>query len=634
MFKKTELTVTTRQRIPLFSQEAPAEQARVPSPPMIRKLILLCLLLTKAVEAPAQIQLPDSVRALLNGKPDTAQINILNTYAFSVYLKEFDKARTIVDSVLPWAERVKYVKGEATALQIDGLILYYKGAYEKSTESFVKSIRLHEQIGDKSGEAKLCNDLANLLRKHDDVPGATNYLKRAMDIYLALGDKDGLANTWNNTGVVHEYVGQLDSAMACYQRALTLYSEINSLTGMGYSYDYIGLIHAYKEEFELSLAAMQKAFEIREKLGEKQAMGTSLVNMGEVNLAMGKYKEALALFNRSQAIGKEMGFPDLVSYNYKVMSEAYAGMGDYKSAFEQHKLFSTYSDSLFNLKRNEQVAEIQSKYETEKKEKENLQLQSKNAEQALMLSKQRLYLIALITVVIAVVLGTSLYTSRNKLKQERLLNEEIQRQESLRLRAVIESQEQERRRIAAELHDGLGQVLSAARVNLASAKGESEIKNSLELIDRSCSDLREISHNMMPAALGKGGIVPAIEEMIGRINAAGTTHFDLDVDGMDQRLPKETEVHLFRIAQELINNILKYAEAKEASVQLVRENNGITMMVEDNGKGFEKKQLEQGTGNGWYNILSRLKLINGEIEVDARPGSGAVFTIHLNQSAS
>lgn len=582
-----------------------------------------------AIASMAQLQLPDSVRKQMNGKPDTVCINLLNNYAFNVYLKEFDKARAIIDSVLPWAERIKYVKGQAQALQTDGLILYYKGAYEKSTASFVKSIRLHEQIGDKSGEAKLCNDLANLLRKHDDVEGATKYLKRAMDIYLALGDKDGLANTWNNTGVVHEYVGQLDSAMLCYRRALQLYSEINNLSGMGYSYDYIGLIYAYKEQFQEGLDAMQKAFAIREKQGEKQAMGTSLVNMGELNLAMGNYKEALGLFERSQAIGIEMGFPDLVSYNYKVKSEAYAGMGNYKSAFEQHKLFSTYSDSLFNLKRNEQVAEIQSKYETEKKEKENLILQSKNAEQALMLSKQRLYLIGLIALVIAVVLGTSLYTSRTKLKQQQLLNEEIQRQEALRLRAVIESQEQERRRIAAELHDGLGQVLSAARVNLASAKGAEEIKNSLELIDKSCKDLREISHDMMPAALSKGGIVPAVEEMIARINSAGKTHFDLDAEGMTQRLPKETEVHLFRIIQELVNNIIKYAEASEASIQLIREGSDVTVMVEDNGKGFEKKKLEQGTGNGWYNILSRLKLMNGEIEVDARPGSGAVFSIHL-----
>lgn len=601
---------------------------------MIRKSCLICILMLLATLAFGQLSLPDSIRTALKGKPDTAQINILNNYAFSVYLKEFDKARAVIDTVLPWAEKIKFAKGQAMALQVDGLILYYKGAYDKSTESFVKSIRLHEQIGDRSGEGKLCNDLANLLRKHDDISGARKYLKRALDIYSATGDKDGLANTWNNTGVVHEYVGELDSAMNCYQRALQLYSEINSLSGMGYSYDYIGLIHAYKGEFEQSLAAMEKAYEIRVKLGEKQAMGTSLVNMGEVNLAMGKHKNALVLFKRSQHIAKEMGFPDLVSYNYKVMAEALAGLGDYKAAFEKHKLYNTYSDSLFNLKKNEQVAEIQSKYETEKKEKENLKLQSENAGQALLLSKQRLYLIALVAVVIAVMLGSSLYTSRNKLKQERLLNEEIQRQESLRLRAIIESQEQERRRIAAELHDGLGQVLSAARVNLASAKGGAEISNSLELIDRSCKDLREISHNMMPAALSKGGIVPALQEMITRINAAGKTQFAFDTAGMEQRLPKETEVHLFRITQELINNILKYAEAQEASVQLVREGEDLTLMVEDNGKGFEKSQLEKGNGNGWYNILSRLKLINGEVEVDTRPGSGTVFTIHLNQLAA
>ncbi len=594
----------------------------------IRNLLLIILLLLFS-RVQAEFQIPDSIKSKLVGKNDTAVINILNTYAFDVYLKEFDKARLVIDSTLSWSRRLKYVRGEARALQVDGLILYYKGAYEKSTESFVKSIKLHEQLGDRNGEAKLCNDLANLLRKHDDVNGAKKYLERALAIYTALNDKDGLANTNNNIGVVYEYIGELDSAMACYKRGLEFYRQINNRSGMGYSYDYIGLIYAYKGQYDESLASMQQALAIREELGEKQAMATSLVNMGELNLAKKDFKAAMPLFKRSQQIAFDMEFADLISYNYKVMATASAGMGDFKEAYNLQKQFAVYSDSLFNLKRNEQVAEIQSKYETEKKEKENLQLQGKNAEQALILSRQRTYLLLLIALVVAIALGASLFNSRTKLMQERKLNEEIQRQEAIRLRAVIESQEEERKRIAAELHDGLGQVLSAARINLASAGTKAEIDHSLELIDRSCRDLREISHNMMPSALAKGGIVPALQEMISRLNDTGKISIELDTDGMEQRLSPEVEVHLFRIAQELINNILKYADAKEAQVQLIREENQLTMMVEDNGKGFEKEKLETGTGNGWYNILSRLRLINGDVELDTQPGKGTVITIGL-----
>lgn len=594
----------------------------------IRNLLLIILLLLFS-RVQAEFQIPDSIKSKLVGKNDTAVINILNTYAFDVYLKEFDKARLVIDSTLSWSRRLKYVRGEARALQVDGLILYYKGAYEKSTESFVKSIKLHEQLGDRNGEAKLCNDLANLLRKHDDVNGAKKYLERALSIYTALNDKDGLANTNNNIGVVYEYIGELDSAMACYKRGLEFYRQINNRSGMGYSYDYIGLIYAYKGQYDESLASMQQALAIREELGEKQAMATSLVNMGELNLAKKDFKAAMPLFKRSQQIASDMGFADLISYNYKVMATASAGMGDFKEAYNLQKQFATYSDSLFNLRRNEQVAEIQSKYETEKKEKENLQLQGKNAEQALILSRQRTYLLLLVALVVAIALGASLFNSRTKLMQERKLNEEIQRQEAIRLKAVIESQEEERKRIAAELHDGLGQVLSAARINLASAGSKEEINHSLELIDRSCRDLREISHNMMPSALAKGGIVPALQEMITRLNDTGKISIELDTDGMEQRLAPEVEVHLFRIAQELINNILKYADAKEAQVQLIREENNLTMMVEDNGKGFEKEKLESGTGNGWYNILSRLRLINGDVELDTQPGKGTVITIGL-----
>jgi signal transduction histidine kinase len=214
------------------------------------------------------------------------------------------------------------------------------------------------------------------------------------------------------------------------------------------------------------------------------------------------------------------------------------------------------------------------------------------------------------------------------LNQQRILTEEIQKQEKLRLKAMIESQEAERQRIATELHDGLGQVLSAARVNLAASnQADSHLKTSLDLIDKSCTDLREISHNMMPSLLKKSGLPAALHEITDRINQSGKISVTIDHDDNFGRLSSEIEIQIFRIAQELINNILKYAEATEVQIQLIVEDSMFTMMIEDNGKGFDKEILNSTSGNGWYNIKSRLNLISGDVEIDTRPGSGTVVTI-------
>ena len=244
------------------------------------------------------------------------------------------------------------------------------------------------------------------------------------------------------------------------------------------------------------------------------------------------------------------------------------------------------------------------------------------------LAEQRIQLAVMAGILLFGVFGAMLFHNKNKLIQQRILTAEIQKQEKLRLKAIIDSQETERQRIAAELHDGLGQVLSAARVNLA-ASDQSDIHfaTALDLIDKSCSDLREISHNMMPSLLKKAGLTAALYEIADRINQAGKVIVSIDHDEKFERLKPEIEIQIFRIAQELINNILKYAEASEVQIQLMKEEDVFTMMVEDNGKGFDKEILNTTSGNGWYNINSRLKLISGEVEIDTRPGSGTVITL-------
>ena len=152
----------------------------------------------------------------------------------------------------------------------------------------------------------------------------------------------------------------------------------------------------------------------------------------------------------------------------------------------------------------------------------------------------------------------------------------------------------------------------------------------LDLLDESVREVRGISHNMMPAALVNNGLEAALEELAKRVSSSGRLAMHLDGKLTTERLPETVEIHLFRISQEITSNIVKYSQATEVQVQLDQELGRITVMVEDNGTGFDIGKLMRSTGNGWHNIKSRLGLLSGTIEIDSQPGrSGTVVFLEV-----
>lgn len=598
-----------------------------------KNFICLQVLFCSVLVGKPSFQLPDSLQQQIRSATDTQKINLLNNYAQILYFKDFEHTKNILDSSIIWSKAIGYDKGQAVASKILGQVYYLKGDYELASKAYIISLTLYEKLKNKSGQADVYNEMGNLMRQHGDIKSAKKYLLKAMQLCTEVNDLKGLATSNNNLGIVFETEGILDSAMMHYQKALSIYIVVNDSTGMGYSYDYIGVIHAYRNEYVQSVYNLKKGLAIRELLHDRQSMAYSYVNLGEASLANGKTNDASDFFQKSLTIAQEMSTSNLISYNYKKLSEIAAKENNFKDAYTLQQKYSVINDSLFNLKRNEQIAEIQTRYESVKKEKENVLLLKNNNEKELHISQQRVQLIVLTGIMIILLMSAGLFYNRNKLRQQQILNEEIQNQERIRLRAIIESQESERQRIAAELHDGLGQVLSAARVNIAALVDETQrqpqINQALELIDRSCRELREISHNMMPSLLVNSGLNAALIEMAYRINSTGVLKIEVLEDGFLERVKSEIEINLYRIVQELITNILKYANATEVQIQFIFEKEMLTMMMEDNGQGFDINVLHTAKGNGWYNIQSRTRLINGQIEIDSKVGNGTVVTLNV-----
>jgi signal transduction histidine kinase len=189
------------------------------------------------------------------------------------------------------------------------------------------------------------------------------------------------------------------------------------------------------------------------------------------------------------------------------------------------------------------------------------------------------------------------------------------------LQAVITSQEEERKRFAADLHDGLGQIISAVRLSLSKENPEKDIvDHALGLLNDMNVEIRNIAFNLMPQSLMKDGLEDALTEFAKRINRTGQIQINVKTFHLDKEMPIEQKVPLYRVCQEWVNNVIKYANCKRISVQLVQHHEELVLTIEDDGNGFNTDALTQGQGNGWKNINSRIGLIKGNIEIDSQPG--------------
>lgn len=211
------------------------------------------------------------------------------------------------------------------------------------------------------------------------------------------------------------------------------------------------------------------------------------------------------------------------------------------------------------------------------------------------------------------------------------------KQQELASKAVMEAEENERQRIAKDLHDGIGQMMSAAKMNLSSFESairfadndqKRSFENAMRLVDDSCREVRTVSHIMMPNALLKNNLSAAIHEFVDKLdNKSLEVH--VYTEGLDERLDSNIELVLYRVLQECVNNVIKHAGASTMDISVTRDRNGIDATVEDNGKGFDVKGKEAFTGMGLKNIITRVEYLKGTIDFDSAPGRGTVVAIHI-----
>jgi signal transduction histidine kinase len=248
---------------------------------------------------------------------------------------------------------------------------------------------------------------------------------------------------------------------------------------------------------------------------------------------------------------------------------------------------------------------------------------------------------------VLLIIGSLLYAYTRKKQQLSYQTEQLQAQRIKELEqekqliafdSLLKGQEEERSRLAKDLHDGLGGMLSGVKLSLSAMKGNIILTEdnarlftkALDQLDNSIGEMRRVAHNMMPEALVKFGLQQAVQDYCEGLSESQQLKIKCQYHGLETRMEPATEIIIYRIIQELLNNIVKHAQASEGLVQIMRHDTSVAITVEDNGKGFDPAKLEFQKGAGLSNVRSRVDYLKGQLDIRSEAGKGT--SVHIECS--
>lgn len=609
------------------------------APPMIRRVqskrltSLLLLMGLILITRNAQSQNLDNLVDYIHTCQTAECLDTIKTLDHQLYLNDIKTSQKLFRATLNRANQLNHTQIIPDIYGHIARMYYYMGEVDSSFYYRLEAVRQYEAMNE-FGKAGIEYAELGYQYKRINLDKAFEYMRNGILWLQEARDSSGLANVYNNFGVLFEMKQSIDSALYYYEASLAYKESLNDSLGIPYSLENIALIQVMNKQFKLAENNLQKALDYRLKLNDKQGLLGNYINLAELYMNKNNYNVSIAYLNQALTMESEIGQPYAAQYCYEKLTEVYRRIGDYKRALDSHIRFTAIKDSLSNERNIKNVETLTIQYETEKKEKEIklLSVENQLKEAEINNANNRFY--ASLGGIGLIMLTVFLLFNRYKHKQRATLAEEKALNQKVGFRSLIEGEEKERKRIAQELHDGLGQLLSTARLNVSAMEdGVGDVvtkqwENSIKLIDEAVNEVRHISHNMMPNALISIGFEAAIKEQIHIINDAGKVQVHADLPDDKINIPESEAIALYRVIQEVLNNALKYAEARNIWLK-IEKNDSIHISIKDDGKGFDRNLIRNSNGIGWRNIKSRIEILNGELEIRSELGVGSEISMKL-----
>lgn len=363
----------------------------------------------------------------------------------------------------------------------------------------------------------------------------------------------------------------------------------------------------------------QKSINLAEAIKMKSAIGNSNLLLANIALQENQPETAEAYLNKSKDYFIKSDDPTERRTFYETLHELLFLKGNYKEAYQNFKIYQQLNDTILASERSQQFSELEAKYESQKKTKEILQLEKKEL-------KHKIFIYSLLGIVLGLLIFSYLlyrnYTARKRIAEQKIT--QLQQEKQIEgAQNMIQGEEAERTRLARDLHDGLGGMLTGIKFQLNTMKGNVILteENALTFtksilqIDNAITEMRRVAHNMMPENLLKFGLNDALQNYCDVISENTGLKIIYQNFGFDERLDQTTEIVLYRIIQELLNNTIKHANATQCCVQISKNDHQVNLTVEDNGKGFDVNA--QKNGIGLANIQHRVDYLKGKLDIQS-----------------
>jgi len=645
--------------------------------------LLLCIgALFPAAYAPAQGQVLTTQQELpsfSNTQTDTTSILAFIDNAIEVSRNWPDSALVLFHMALAESRTAGFPEGMQKALHHLAIQYMNRGMYEKSLAAFREAQILCSQTeGMQDRLPFIYNCMGNIYQVLGNYEQAISHYYQAM----VLCEKLSVVSS----GGIYDNLGSMLLQLRQYKQALYYLDKAEQMALERKNYEVLGFILADKsilmksqKDLDKSISYAETAVYLGRKYKYKLLLQVALTNLGSIYIAKGMPREALPYLLEAQtltegidlyyrnmvveALGK--AYYDLHQYHqaeyylnkalmqaeasnissgladiHYMLATVYEAMGQYKQALAAYKRQTLLRDSVANQKVTENVTQLEVKYRTAEKDKELSRKQMLIMQQERRLEKKNIWIIGVAAGLL--VLGTLLialnriYQHKSRLQQEQIQNFR-QEQEILQLRATVEGGEKERNRIARELHDGIMVQFSAVKMNLSVLPNQYGVLQDaepfgkiIEQLDNATAELRRTAHRLMPDMLVEKGLVEAVHFFCKSLNLGSRLNIIFQHYGDFPPLPPALELSMYRVIQELVQNIIKHAQATQALVQLSYRDQLLCITVEDNGIGISSATQTDNSGMGLKYIRNHVAALKGHMDIMPHQKQGTIVYIEID----
>jgi len=522
--------------------------------------------------------------------------------------------------------------------------------YEKAVNSYLQSIKEWQGVNPtypKRDEAIgiFYQNIATTYRQIGQFENALKYCRMSVPYRVRDGNKEYLARSFMELSVNFTALKNFDSARIYLKKAKPLVTGLDQPLLSVNFYLRQGEYFRLTSNFKNALSSYQMAKENALEINHQFHLAGSTIGMAESHLGANNIGKARDEALEALSIAEQLHSAKLKLKSLTILAEAEEKDGNINKAYYYQKQRLVLKDTLEKEEVKKKLMELDANYQSALKDAKIVQMNKEVEIRELEGEKKSVFIYVLSGSLVAI-LAISLLGYRNFLNKQTLAKQtallQTQRIKELELEkqlvaynSLLTGQELERSRMAKDLHDGLGGMLSGVKLSLGAMKGNIILSEDntrlfakvLDQLDHSIREMRRVAHNMMPEALVKLGLQQAIQDYCDGLNESIQLHFKVQFHGLETRLEAATEIVVYRIVQELLNNVVKHANATVVLVQIMRHGNNLNITIEDNGKSFEMSRSNKG--DGLNNVRSRVDYQKGQLDIQSVPGNGTSIHIDL-----